>query len=163
MQPMSGRGRCWFCLVAALPLLAGCGGGKDLIDDSLSSPDQIRSLVQQFQTATAKGDDGAACDLMNEQMRANIVLHGVPSDSPQAHCSIFGALFYPGERSSLRNGLDIEIRACLPWTWQPHVGRTHRERCRHAVEIRVDIRSTPAVGPDRVAGTDHSVRLADLT
>jgi hypothetical protein len=103
-------GRTWLCLAAAVLLLAGCGGGKDLIDDSLSTPDQIRSLVQQFEAATARNDDAAACDLMNESMRRNIVLHGVPEDSPRGHCSIDAALFYPGERPSLPTARVVEIR-----------------------------------------------------
>jgi len=33
--------------------------------------------------------------------------------------------------------------------WQPHVGWTHRERCLHLAEIRVDLRSAHAAGTAR--------------
>lgn len=88
-------------------LLGGCGGSKNLVDDNLSSPDQIRSVIQQFQAATAKGDDGAACDLMNQSMRDNIVVEGVPA---QDHCSIDAALIYRGERPSLPDAHIVDIR-----------------------------------------------------
>jgi hypothetical protein len=107
---VSRRARSCLCLVAALSLLAGCGGGKDLIDDSLSSPDQIRSLVQQFQTAMEKRDDGTACNLMNEQLRESTIVPGASPDSVESHCSIEGAVHYPGERSSLRTARIVEIR-----------------------------------------------------
>jgi hypothetical protein len=56
--------------VALASLLVGCGE-KDLIDDSKPSEAQIRSLIEQFQSAAANQDDDAACNLMDDQMREN--------------------------------------------------------------------------------------------
>jgi hypothetical protein len=61
----------WLALLLVFSALAAGCGEKDLIDDSQPSEAQVRSLVDQFQTAAANEDDEAACDLMDDQMRSN--------------------------------------------------------------------------------------------
>jgi hypothetical protein len=79
MLPVRSR---WLAPLFLLVTLAGCGQ-KDLIDDSLSSPDQIRSLVAQFKEAAVKNDDDAACDLMDGQMRSDLDSIGVFVDGEE--------------------------------------------------------------------------------
>src|SRR5688572_20359085 len=90
-------------LLLALLVAASCGE-KDLIDDGLSSEEQVRSLVEQFQDAVEAGDDKAACEFMSKELRADIeesmlVVDGEPQE---VSCGAAAALRNPeAEESSL--------------------------------------------------------------
>jgi hypothetical protein len=93
--------------VAFACAIAGCGE-EDLIDDRLTSVEQIRSLVDQFKRASAEGDD-EACALMDQQMQGNSRV-AAPIGEARPDCSLVGASFFERELSSLPDAATVYIR-----------------------------------------------------